>query len=29
MGDFMRSSSERLGDLKRNIENKRGGKKTR
>lgn len=29
MGEFMRSSSERLGDLKRNIENKRGGKKTR
>lgn len=29
MGDFMRSSSERLSDLKRNIENKRGGKKTR
>lgn len=29
MGDFMRSSSERLGDLKRNIENKRGGKKAR
>jgi S1 RNA binding domain protein len=29
MSDFMRSSSERLGDLKRNIENKRGGKKTR
>jgi S1 RNA binding domain protein len=29
MGDFMRSSSERLGDLKRNIENKRGGKRAR
>jgi S1 RNA binding domain protein len=29
MGEFMRSSSERLSDLKRNIENKRGGKKTR
>ena len=29
MNDFMRSSSERLSDLKRNIENKRGGKKTR
>jgi S1 RNA binding domain protein len=29
MGEFMRSSSERLGDLKRNIENKRGGKKAR
>lgn len=29
MGDFMRQSSERLGDLKRNIENKRGGKKAR
>ncbi len=29
MGDFMRSSSERLGDLKRNIENKRGGQKKR
>ncbi|MDQ3815725.1 MAG: S1 RNA-binding domain-containing protein [Armatimonadota bacterium] len=29
MGDFLRHSSERLGDLKRNIENKRGGKKTR
>ena len=29
MSDFMRSSSERLGDLKRNIENKRGGKKAR
>ncbi len=29
MGDFMRSSGERLSDLKRNIESKRGGKKTR
>ena len=29
MGEFMRSSSERLSDLKRNIEGKRGGKKTR
>ncbi|MBV9468356.1 MAG: S1 RNA-binding domain-containing protein [Abitibacteriaceae bacterium] len=29
MNDFMRSSSERLSDLKRNVENKRGGKKTR
>lgn len=29
MGDFMRSSAERLGDIKRNIENKRGGKKPR
>ncbi|MDF2439278.1 MAG: binding domain protein [Abditibacteriota bacterium] len=29
MGDFMRSSSERLSDLKRNIENKRGGQKKR
>jgi len=29
MGDFMRSSSERLSDLKRNIENKRGGKRAR
>lgn len=29
MGEFMRSSSERLSDLKRNIENKRGGKKNR
>jgi S1 RNA binding domain protein len=29
MGEFMRSSSERLSDLKRNIENKRGGKKAR
>jgi len=29
MGDFMRQSSERLGDLKRNVENKRGGKKAR
>lgn len=29
MNDFMRQSSERLGDLKRNVENKRGGKKAR
>ena len=29
MGEFTRQSSERLGDLKRNIENKRGGKKAR
>jgi S1 RNA binding domain protein len=29
MGEFMRSSGERLTDLKRNIENKRGNKKTR
>jgi len=29
MGDFMRSSSERLGDIKRNVETKRGGKNTR
>ena len=29
MGDFTRQSSERLGDLKRNIERKRGGKKLR
>ena len=29
MKDFMGQSSERLGDLKRNIENKRGGKKPR
>lgn len=29
MGDFMRVSGERLSDLKRNIENKRGGKKPR
>ncbi len=29
MKDFMGQSSERLGDLKRNIENKRGGKKAR
>jgi len=29
MNDFMRSSGERLTDLKRNIENKRGGQKKR
>lgn len=29
MKEFTAVSSERLGDLKRNIENKRGGKKTR
>ena len=29
MGDFMRSSAERLGDIKRNVETKRGGKNTR
>ncbi len=29
MGDFMRSSNERLSDLKRNIESKRGGKRAR
>lgn len=29
MKDFMGQSSERLGDVKRNIENKRGGKKPR
>lgn len=29
MKEFMSESSERLSDLKRNIENKRGGKKTR
>ena len=29
MKEFTASSSERLGDLKRNIENKRGGKKAR
>jgi S1 RNA binding domain protein len=29
MKEFTSSSSERLGDLKRNIENKRGGKKAR
>jgi S1 RNA binding domain protein len=29
MNDFMRSSGERLTDLKRNIENKRGGPKKR
>lgn len=29
MRDFMVSSNERLGDLKRNIENKRGGQKKR
>lgn len=29
MNDFMRSSAERLSDLKRNIEKKRGGKKPR
>ena len=29
MGEFTRQSSERLGDLKRNIERKRGGKKLR
>ncbi len=29
MGEFTRQSSERLSDLKRNIENKRGGKKAR
>ena len=29
MKEFTANSSERLGDLKRNIENKRGGKKAR